>query len=1119
MSDCDSDSDRLNRQAPHHGPGVPLTAGDSDGDLDAADASRLPFPVIGIGASAGGLMPLKDFLNAVPAKSGFAFVVVMHLDPNRDSALPEILGRGTPMIVAHAENGRRIEPDHVYVIPPNALLGIERGVIHLEQRVTRPAIPTPIDHLFRSLAAEQRERAVAVILSGSDHDGTSGLKEIKAAGGLVMVQDPATAEFSSMPRSAVATGLADYVLAPDRLAQALLGFVDKAGLSRARAERDAALGSLELRPFLDRLRARGYPDFRGYKQAMLRRRITRRMAIAQRTTSRAYDELLENAPAELTALGQDLLIGITEFFRDPDVWTALAADILPDLFRKHESEIRAWVPACSTGEEAYSLAMLLIEHAEATGSTAAMQIFATDVDTRALERARAGAYPASIALTVSRERLSRFFTRVGERYLVNRSVRELLVFAPQNLLADPPFSRLDLISCRNLLIYLAPAAQRQVLQNFHFGLNPGGYLLLGRSETLGERANLFNPVSSQCRVFQRSGPRESRTPAPLQRFAGQQPDESLRPNARSRGSAYGDLVRALLLDRFCPAAILVTGDHRVVYSHGPVDAYVSHVAGAPTDDLLRIARQGLRLKLRAVMREATRTGAPASVRATVKRGRRSKGVLIMAAPVASPDGTGELVLVTFAWSPDGSGDQAPPEPSGDAPAALEDELVATRHELHSSIADLEATNEALGVANEEATSMNEELQSANEELETAKEELQSMNEELTTVNSQLQEKVVELQETNDDLKNLLASTNIATLFLDREWRIKRYTAPIIDLFTLIPSDIGRPITDIASAFVDGDLLTDARGVLADLQPRDKELRSAAGEHYLRRLQPYRTADDHIEGVVATFVNITRLKAAEESERRLATVVRAANDAITVHSFQGDILAWNAGAERMYGYTDAEALGMNALAMLPEARRAEYEAKIERTRGGIIEPPFDTQKICKTGQTLIAQVTLSPLRDEQSVVYAIATTERDISPRVRAETELAERARRLELADRRKDEFLAMLAHELRNPLAAVRNAVQALDRPDLAQERQALLHEMIDRQSSHLARLVDDLLDVARFTRGEVRLERQRIDVDPPSTRQSMRSGLRWTASTSTWQSSCRRIPSSSRATPSACSR
>jgi two-component system CheB/CheR fusion protein len=413
MSDCEPD--RLQRQASHQA-SVAAPAADDPGDDGAnGDSSALPFPVVGIGASAGGLKPLGEFLNAVPAKSGFAFVVVMHLHPDHHSGLAEILGRSTLMTVTQVESDRRIVPDHVYVIPPNALLKVERGVIHLEPRVARPAIPSPIDHLFRSLAGDQRERAVAVILSGSNHDGTSGLKEIKAAGGLVMVQDPETAEFSSMPRSALATGLADYVLSPDRLVKALIGFVDRAEVGRARAEREAALGGADLRPILERLRARGYPDFRGYKHALLRRRIRRRMAIAERTTPRAYDELLEKAPAELAALGQDLLIGITEFFRDPDVWMALAADILPDLCRRHESVIRAWVPACATGEEAYSLAMLLIEHAEATHSAMAMQIFATDVDARALEHARAGLYPASIALTVSRQHLSRFFTRVGDR--------------------------------------------------------------------------------------------------------------------------------------------------------------------------------------------------------------------------------------------------------------------------------------------------------------------------------------------------------------------------------------------------------------------------------------------------------------------------------------------------------------------------------------------------------------------------------------------------------------------------------------------------------------------------------------------------------------------------------
>ncbi|MFH0342015.1 MAG: chemotaxis protein CheB [Chromatiales bacterium] len=869
---------------------------DASTDADEAGESHpSDFPVVAIGASAGGLEALKRFFSAMPAQSGLGFVVIPHLDPTHVSHLPELLRRHTPMPVEQAHDGALVQAEHVHIIPPNALLTIKGGVLHLGAAVARPGIPRPIDGFLRSLAEYQQERAICIICSGTGSDGTLGLKVIKAEGGLVMVQSPDTAEHDGMPRSAIATGLVDYVLPVEQMPAALLEYVEHAHLRGGPIPVPADTRHDPLHAILALLCTREGHDFRCYKKAMLLRRIQRRMGLNHIAAIGDYGQYLRDTPAELKALAKDLLIGVTEFFREPEAWAVLEAEVIPRLVTaKHpEAALRVWVTGCATGEEAYSIGMCLLEGVASSERNGKLQIFATDIDSHALEIARVGTYPEGMASSLAPERLTRFFTKADHSYRVKKELREAVVFAPQNLVTDAPFSRLDLIICRNLLIYLEPELQKKLIALFHFALNRNGYLFLGKSETVGQQLSLFEPLSKKWRIYRRSGPVRHRPvdfPLIPEALPGERPGRP-RPHKPKPGD-HGEVIRALLLARYAPAAVLVNRDCQTLYFHGQTDDYLVHPAGEPTDDLLAMAREGLRLKLRAALHRAMRDEQPAVVVTQVKRGGASRPVQVTVTPVEDQRQGVGLWLVTFSAPPAAEAEPAAPRAIEESAAVghLEDELVSVKKELEGVVADLESANEELKVSNEEAMSMNEELQSTNEELETSKEELQSLNEELTTVNAQLEEKVTDLERTNNDLDNLLASTHIATLFFDREFRIKRYTPASTRLFNLIPSDLNRPVADIANKFSDAHLLSDAQRVLDTLTPIEREVRTVGGEWYIQRVLPYRTHEDRIEGVVVIYTEITELKRGEEalrdSEERFRTLAETVPDIIFTHRPDG-----------------------------------------------------------------------------------------------------------------------------------------------------------------------------------------------------------------------------------------
>jgi two-component system, chemotaxis family, CheB/CheR fusion protein len=810
----------------------------------------------------------------VPDDSGLTFVVVVHLDPSHESFMPELLARGTSLNVEAARDRQPMLPNCVYMIPPNRHLTIEQGLIRLREPVDRRGLRGTIDHFFRSLAADQHERSICIILSGTGTEGTLGARAVKAEGGMVMAQAPETAGQSGMPTSAIATGLVDFVLPPDAMPEALINFIRHPYVrSSAAPPSDEEKPADALATIVALLRGRTKHDLRGYKKGTLQRRVERRMGLQQIKTLPKYVEFLRVTPSECDLLFKDALIGVTGFFRDAEAYDQLAANVIAKLLHDdhQESPIRIWVPGCATGEEAYSLAILVSEEAARAHSPRRVQIFATDIDETALETARAGVYPESISLDVSPPRLQRYFTREEHRFRVAKNIRDMVVFAAQNLISDPPFSKLDLVSCRNVLIYLEPEVQRKLIALFHFALNAGGYLFLGAAEGPGEGDGLFAPVSKRWRIYMRRGP--SKRPVVDIPFS---PSETPRPE-RTAIKATSDpdlptLAEHQLLQHFAPAAVVVNRAGHILHFAGEMNRYLKLPTGAPTLDLATLAREPVKPILRAALHDGIRQRRPASLETRFTTGRKSGGSLrITVSPLTGTRDDEGLSLVIFeeiAAPKKGSAERAAGKQQRDIVRRLESELKITKREQQSLVEQLERSNEELKASNEEVTSMNEELQSTNEELESSREELQSMNEELSTVNSQLQEKVQELTDLADDLSNLLAATDIATVFVDSQSRVARFTSAATRLLNLIPSDVGRPIEHLASNLVDFELTRETEVVLRTRMPIEKSVQAKDGRHYIVRVLPYMRDGKATEGVVVTLTDVTALRTSEQELRAL-----------------------------------------------------------------------------------------------------------------------------------------------------------------------------------------------------------------------------------------------------------
>lgn len=832
------------------------------------------FLVVAIGASAGGLDACRKLLRALVDCHAMAFILVQHLDPNHESMMVDLLAGYTPMMVRQAVDGMEITPGQLYVIPPGAYLSVAGGALLLSEPQARHGARLPFDYLLHALATDYGARAVCVILSGTGSDGTLGLEAVKANHGLVIVQDPDEAAYDGMPRSAITTGAVDLVLPLARIPQALADYRQNLAVGAPLVVKPAEVWAGEgLAGVIDLLRTRTRHDFTLYKTGTLQRRIERRMGMmaAAANDMARYLEILRADPVELDLLAKDLLINVTSFFRDPKVFATLARQIVPELVRgrSEDQPVRIWIAGCSTGEETYSLVMLFREEITAANLNVKLQVFASDVDPDAIATARDGLYPDSIAAEVSQTRLSRFFSKEDGGYRVSPELRSVVVFTVQDVLADPPFSRLDLVSCRNLLIYLRPEAQAQVLSLFHFALREGGFLLLGSSETVGSMEEHFNVISKVDRLYRHVGHARVgevgflRGTADGIRILGR----SGQGQTPSREAALAELCRRLVLESYAPAAVLINRHNECLYSLGPIARYLQVASGAPTHDLLAMAGQAMRTRIRAAIHQATQKNA----RVVVPGGRggtkgNSSHFSIAAHPVMHE---GELLLlICFVDEPEPAPRAEGPAMPGESGriAELEQDLAASRAELEGAIRNLEISGEEQRIVNEEALSVNEEFQSTNEELLTSKEELQSLNEELTALNTQLQETLERQRMTSNDLQNILYSTDVATLFLDKDLNIRFFTPATKSLFNVIPSDVGRPLGDLHSLAVDAGLLADARKVLQGAALIDLEIKAQTGTWYLRRVQPYRTQDNGIEGVVITFSDITENRNARNALR-------------------------------------------------------------------------------------------------------------------------------------------------------------------------------------------------------------------------------------------------------------
>ncbi|WP_229722606.1 chemotaxis protein CheB [Xylophilus rhododendri] len=1221
---------------------------------DTASRQGLPLlpllPVVALGGSAGSIKALRSFLASLPpGGTGLAYVVVLHLSARHESTLAELLQAHTPMPVLQVQQACEMEPDTVYVIPPGKGLGSEGGMLRLSELPRERHRHHAVDVFLRCLAASHGPRAVAVILSGADRDGAVGIRAIRDGGGLAIVQDPEQAEFDRMPRSAIATGMADWVLPVEQIGARILQHHARAPeqapqLQARQAPLAADLGEDSLRDVLAFLRVRTGRDLLCYKRATVLRRIARRMQVNNVPDLPAYLDCLRTLPGESAALLQDLLISGTNFFRDAECFAALQAR-LPALFegKRPSDAVRVWVAACASGEEAYSVAMLLTEYARTLEAPPAIQVFATDLDHDALHLAREGRYPSAIEADVGPARLQQFFTREHGAYRVRRELREMVLFAAHDVLSDSPFSRLDLVTCRNLLVYLQRPVQQKVLDTFGFALQAGGLLFLGASESVGQGSRHFDGLDPQCRIYQRralpskapgahapaSAARAG--PAPALQGASRRLAAPIAPiplpHGGSRQLSWAEL-HYRMLEAVAPPTVLIDTQHEIVHLSATAGRFLQFPGGEPSRNLLRAVHADLRGRLRAAIHKAAQNDAPVHLAPkTVQLPEGPVTLHISVSPAGHVAPGHRLVAFRAERSPD---TQLQPAADEDLqpheeplPSHVETELERLKSQLRDTVEQYEASTEELKASNEELQSMNEELRSATEELETSRQELQSINEELHTVNSELKSKVDELGQANSDMHNLMDATAIATVFLDRELRITRFTPSAVRLFSLIPADLGRPLSDLKTELDYPGLSTDARRVLENLAPLEREVGTASGGWNLVRLLPYRTQDDRIAGVVLAFIDITEHKNAREalrlSDARFTAVVNQAavgvlqagldgriffcnaalrrtlrhaeaellgrpviaaihpddrprvqslfvrlvrerqafevearmlrqdgstlwmflsmslfmnsSDAgaavllvctdITERKWAEDALrrseeglrliienaveyaiftldatrritSWNVGAERLLGYDESEAMGRQAdMLFTPADREAALPAQEQALAAREGTARYERLHMRKDGSVFWGGGALMTMRDHAGAVVGFVKILRDQSSaretqaaleRGRADLEAAlhekEASRAaLEAADVAKDRFLAVLSHELRNPLASVHSSAQALLTPRLQLKDREHAAQVVHRQANVMKGLLDELLDISRLRVGRLVLQRRTVDL------------------------------------------
>lgn len=909
---------------------TPSKPSQAAGERKADLAPQGGFPVVGIGASAGGLEAIEGFFSHARPDGNMAYVIIQHLAPGHKSIMDSLLKKYTEMDVLQVKDGMKIKPNCVYLNPPDKDVVIMNGRLYLTEPTHERGARLPIDHFFRSLADDQNERAICVILSGTGTDGTLGLKAIKGAGGMSMVQDQNQARYDNMPRSATDTGLVDFILPVEGMFGELVKYAKHPYIDRTGAppKTEEKFSNIAQKIFM-LIRSQTGHDFSHYKQNTIRRRIERRMAVHQIGDISEYLKHLRQNDLEIEALFKDMLITVTNFFRDPEAFIVLEKKVIPKILadKGADSAVRVWVPGCATGEEAYSVAILLAEGMDRLGVHPTVQIFATDIDHDAVECARQAVYPDSIAADVSSTRLKHFFTKEDSSYRVKKPIREMVVFATQNLIKDPPFSKLDLVCCRNVLIYMDSVLQKKILPLFHYTLNPAGYLFLGTSETIGNFVDHFSVVDSKWKVFKR---KEAKTNNVLEHLVMPFSDTSIEvrraePGDQRRHLSARQLAERVILQNYAPPCVLINSRHEILYFHGNTEKFLTPPTGEATFDILKMVRSELRYKLNNALHRAIKERKTVTIKGVkVNLEGRYVDVDMMVRPVIEAENVDDMLMVIF------QSKEQPAKPAADKSKdhadrdvdtrveALEQELQSTKEYLQTTIEELETSNEELKSTNEELQSTNEELQSTNEELETSREELQSTNEELETVNSELQDKVEQLSNTNDDLNNLLSSTQIGTMFLDMELRVKRFTPTVKKIFNLIQTDIGRPISDLTSTLEYQGLRKDAEETLRTLVSKEFDVQAVDGSWYSIRILPYRTVENVIGGVVITFVDMTKQVEQAEQVRFLSEFPEQNPNPVLRVSADGTLLYANASSKPLQEKCGREKVSGELLKVVREA---------------------------------------------------------------------------------------------------------------------------------------------------------------------------------------------------------
>lgn len=1030
--------------------------------------------VVGIGASAGGLEALETLFDHLPADTQMAFVIVQHLSPDFDSMMEQLLQRRTKLPVHMIENEQAVEPGRIYLLPPKKEVIVSNDRLLLTDRLADEHLSYPIDNFFRSLAQNSDADSVGIVLSGTGSDGSRGIVDIHAAGGFVIAQDEESAKFAGMPKRAMETGVVDLVVPPEEIGVAL----SNAQRNREASLSDAVAGRFPaaVSPILNRLNERFQVDFVMYKTPAISRRIERRMMLTGETGLEKYAKRIAKDDFELERLYHDLLIGVTNFFRDEAVFRTLQQDVIPNLIGRLsvDEEFRVWTAGCASGEEPYSLAMIISEHLSMTCNPRPVRIFASDAHDGSLAIGSRGIYQADSLENVSVERRERFFVERSDGFHISPELRKMVVFTPHNVLRNAPFTRLDLITCRNMLIYLNPTSQKKILSLFHFGLRRGGALCLGLSESIGALSEEFSAINDSHRIYRKE--REAKLVPDLFKSGSFERirHAALPALAPSPNPTRGLLdVYDLLLGRHMPPSILVSSTHEVLHSFAGASKYLQQRDGRASTNIIDLVLPSLRASLLAAIRNVESSRQNASIVAkrpdgntngnaeTGEESDRAVRMTVEMVDVAETTG----FLIHF----------------GDAPAIVEDEDIlevrgsdsdqfeVVQQELHRTREELQNSAEQFQTANEELQSANEELTSSNEELQSTNEELHSVNEELYTVNGEHQRKIDELTELTADMDNLLNSTNIHTVFLDRGLFLRRFTPGVAEIFSFIPQDIGRQFAHFSYNLKTETLLADLREVLRTGQPFEREVRDTQHRWYLLRILPY-YAREVIDGVVLTLVDITSLKDVQLLLRELSEVVKQSDDAIFRVDKDGTIRTWNRGAERLYGYKPEQAIG-EAAGMLAAGQKDEGMPDYLKNLGeGIRMDHVETNQKTSAGQILVVELTVSPLLDDSGDCVGASVVARDVSRQKRAEREIRKSVEQ-------RDQFLAMLSHELRNPLAAIVNATRLLGEVELDDRTEREARDVADTQLKHIARLLDDLLDVARITNDKMTLHLEVLDM------------------------------------------